>query len=30
MLTAAGLGNGKDNMPLDEGIKSELPDAKIR
>jgi arylsulfatase A-like enzyme len=30
MLTAAGLGNGKDKMPLDEGMRSELPDAKIR
>jgi N-acetylglucosamine-6-sulfatase len=30
MLTAAGLGGGKDQMPLDEGIKSELPDQKIR
>jgi arylsulfatase A-like enzyme len=30
MLTAAGLGDGKDKMPLDEGIKSELPDQKIR
>ena len=30
LLTAAGLGEGKDKMPLDEGIKSELPDQKIR
>jgi N-acetylglucosamine-6-sulfatase len=30
MLTAAGLGGGKDKMPPDEGIKSELPDQKIR
>ncbi len=30
MLTAAGLGDGKDKMPLDEGIKLELPDQKIR
>ena len=30
MLTAAGLDGAKDKMPLDEGIKSELPDQKIR
>ena len=30
LLTAAGLGGANDKMPLDEGIKSELPDQKIR
>jgi len=30
LLAAAGLGAGKDKMPLDEGIKTELPDQKIR
>jgi len=30
LLAAAGLDGAKDKMPLDEGIKSELPDQKIR
>ena len=30
ILEAHGLGPGNDPMPLDEGIKTELPDAKIR
>ena len=30
LLATAGLTPGKDKMPLDEGVKSELPDAKIR
>jgi len=30
LLAAAGLTPDKDKMPLDEGVKSELPDAKIR
>ena len=30
LLAAAGLTPDKDRMPLDEGVKSELPDAKIR
>ena len=30
MLAAAGLDGAKDKMPLDEGIKSELPDQRIR
>ncbi len=30
MLAAAGLTPEKDKMPLDEGIKTELPDQKIR
>jgi arylsulfatase A-like enzyme len=30
LLAAAGLGGGKDKIPLDEGIKTELPDQKIR
>jgi arylsulfatase A-like enzyme len=30
LLEAHGLGPGKDRMPLDAGIKGELPDAKVR
>ena len=30
LLAGAGLTPDKDKMPLDEGVKSELPDAKIR
>ena len=30
LLAAEGLTPGKDKMPLDEGIKSQLPDQKIR
>jgi N-acetylglucosamine-6-sulfatase len=30
MLAAEGLTPDKDKMPLDEGIKTELPDQKIR
>ncbi len=30
LLAAEGLTPDKDKMPLDEGVKSELPDAKIR
>ncbi|MFM8414806.1 MAG: sulfatase [Planctomycetota bacterium] len=30
LLDSHGLGPGKDRMPLDEGIKTELPEAKIR
>jgi len=30
LMTEAGLPEGADRMPLDEGIKSELPDQKIR
>jgi len=30
MLAAEGLTPGKDNMPLDLGIKTELPDQNIR
>jgi hypothetical protein len=30
LLAAEGLTPGKDSMPLDEGIKTELPDQKIR
>ncbi len=30
MLAAAGLDGANDQMPLDEGIKTELPDEKIR
>ena len=30
LLAAEGLPPGKDTMPLDEGVKSELPDKKIR
>lgn len=30
LLDAHGLGPGKDRMPIDAGIKGELPDAKIR
>jgi N-acetylglucosamine-6-sulfatase len=30
LLAAEGLTPEKDKMPLDEGVKSELPDAKIR
>ena len=30
LLSAEGLTPDKDRMPLDEGIKSQLPDAKIR
>ena len=30
LLERHGLGPGRDRMPLDEGIKTELPDAKIR
>ncbi len=30
LLAAAGLTPDKDKMPLDQGVKSELPDAKIR
>jgi N-acetylglucosamine-6-sulfatase len=30
MLTAEGLTQETDKMPLDEGIKTELPDQKIR
>jgi len=30
LLAAAGLDGPRDRMPLDEGIKSELPDQKIR
>ncbi|MFM8890122.1 MAG: sulfatase/phosphatase domain-containing protein, partial [Planctomycetia bacterium] len=30
LLEAHGLGPGKDAMPLDEGIQTKLPDAKIR
>ena len=30
LLEANGLGPGRDRMPLDEGIKTELPEAKIR
>jgi arylsulfatase A-like enzyme len=30
LLAAEGLGPGQDRMPLDEGIKTELPDKKIR
>ena len=30
LLEQHGLGAGHDPMPLDEGIKTELPDAKIR
>ncbi|TDU71189.1 N-acetylglucosamine-6-sulfatase [Prosthecobacter fusiformis] len=30
LMSATGLTPGTDKMPLDEGVKSELPDAKIR
>ena len=30
LLASSGLTLGKDTMPLDEGIKAELPDQKIR
>lgn len=30
LMAATGLTPAKDKMPLDEGVKSELPDAKIR
>ena len=30
LLAAEGLTPDRDKMPLDEGVKSELPDAKIR
>lgn len=30
LLAAEGLSPGQDKMPLDEGVKSELPDQKIR
>ena len=30
ILEAHGLGPGNDPMPLDEWIKTELPDAKVR
>jgi N-acetylglucosamine-6-sulfatase len=30
LLSGFGLGGGADKMPLDEGIKKELPDQKIR
>ena len=30
LMAAAGLPEGADRMPVDEGIKSELPDQKIR
>ena len=30
LLAAEGLSGDNDKMPLDEGIKSELPDQKIR
>jgi len=30
LLAAEGLSGSNDTMPLDEGIKSELPDQKIR
>jgi N-acetylglucosamine-6-sulfatase len=30
LLAAAGRGSGHDPMPIDEGIKTALPDAKIR
>jgi hypothetical protein len=29
-MLATGLNAETDKMPLDEGVKSELPDAKIR
>jgi len=29
-MLATGLDEKTDKMPLDEGVKSELPDAKIR
>jgi hypothetical protein len=29
-VAAAGLAPDQDRMPLDEGIKTELPDQKIR
>ena len=30
VLVAVGLGPGRDTLPLDEGITTALPDAKIR
>jgi N-acetylglucosamine-6-sulfatase len=30
LMEASGLTPEKDKMPLDEGVKKELPDAKIR
>ena len=30
MLSAEGLGGGNDRMPLDEGVKAQLPERGIR